>query len=60
MSFSVCDDPVSLSNGTVLANGSMAVYTCDTGYSLSGSSTRNCADDGTGWSGVAPSCGEFI
>ena len=43
-------------NGMVRQNGklqgSVANYTCDTGYGLVGSSPRVCQDDGT-WSGSA-------
>jgi len=46
-------------NGTVLApattRGSTAVYSCDTGYNLSGSKTRTCQPDGT-WNVAEPSC----
>ena len=31
-------------------------YTCNTGYELTGSNTRNCQSDGT-WSGNDPTCG---
>ena len=56
--FTVCDDPVAPQNGIVTSNGTLAVYTCDTGYSLSEWTQRDCADDGTGWSGTQPLCGE--
>ena len=45
-------------NGTVTSNGTLAVYTCDTGYAVSEGAERSCADNGTGWSGVQPLCGE--
>ena len=35
--------------------GSVATYTCDTGYNLNGDDTRTCQADGT-WSGVEPTC----
>ena len=44
---------VSLSTGVFI--GSRATYTCDSGYSLVGVSTRVCQNDGT-WSGRAPIC----
>ena len=40
--------------------GTMATYTCDTGYGLSGDITRTCDGDGSSpngvWSGSAPTC----
>ena len=34
---------------------STAVYTCNTGYNLTGDMTRTCQANGT-WSGIAPTC----
>ena len=45
---------VTVSDLTYLSNAS-ATYTCATGYSLSGSSTRSCQADGL-WSGSEPAC----
>ena len=36
---------------------SIATYTCDDGFVLTGTSTRTCRDDGT-WSDESPTCGE--
>ncbi len=33
----------------------VATYTCDTGYTLNGGSTRTCGSDGV-WSGSSPKC----
>ena len=41
-------------------NSSVAIYTCDVGYSLQGSAVRACKEDGTGWDIEAPTCGELI
>ena len=43
---------VSVRDNTV---GGVATYTCNTGYSLFGSTTRTCRNDGT-WSGDEPVC----
>ena len=40
---------------TILGDGTVATYTCDTGYTLNGGSTRTCGSNGM-WSGFAPSC----
>ena len=46
-------------NGTVrwtgLTNGSLAVYSCDKGYQLSGDRIRTCMSNGM-WSGQEPTC----
>ena len=50
-------DPV---NGIVtvtkpLASEAIAIYTCDSGYELSGDQTRTCMSNGM-WSGEEPTC----
>ena len=50
------DDPdfgAIITNGTRV--GSVARYSCSSGYQLDGSSTRVCQADGE-WSGEAPTC----
>ena len=42
-----------MSNGTTF--GSTAIYTCDTGYTLSGSSSRTCRTNGL-WTFFEPLC----
>ena len=44
---------VNTSSGTIF--GSTAMYTCDTGYTLSGSQTRTC-EAGGNWSSIDPVC----
>ena len=45
---------------TTTTFGSTANYVCNTGYTLSGGSTRTCQSDGT-WSGSPPTCaGEHL
>ena len=41
---------------TNVSTGQSAKYTCDAGFSIIGSDTRTCQDDGT-WSGSQPVCG---
>ena len=44
--------------GTIF--GSTATYTCDTGYTLSGSQSRNCGADGN-WTSSEPFCqGKYL
>ena len=58
-----CSDLPSLTNGDIDYGGgstnsrsvdTVATYTCDTGYTLTGGSTRTCVSGG--WSGSAPTC----
>jgi len=48
---------VDVSQGTTL--GRMATYNCIEEYRLIGEQTRTC-EAGGGWSGNAPTCGEFM
>ncbi len=50
-----CPTLLSPLNGRVSASGGTATYTCFTGYTLSGSTTRTCQTNGA-WSGTAPTC----
>lgn len=60
-----CDAPVSCSGATAPANGAVSsgtalynaqiTYSCDTGYTLTGTATRTCQADGS-FSGTAPTC----
>lgn len=54
-----CNKPGMLTNGTVVANGSLAIYMCNLGFSLNGESIRTCQTDGSGWSGNDPKCSEY-
>ena len=45
---------VNTSNGTTF--GSLATYTCDTGYTLSGSESRTCEDSGVWAVLTSPIC----
>ena len=52
---------VTVSSGfNPLSVGSVATYSCDPGYALLGTTTRNCADpdsDSVGtWTGAMPEC----
>lgn len=44
---------IGLSAGTVL--GSIATYSCDTGFSLNGVMVRECGTDGS-WADSVPTC----
>ena len=58
-----CGSPSEPDNGAVTFTSttfqSQATFTCDSGYSLEGSSSRTCQSDGT-WSGQAPVCNRGI
>ncbi len=60
----ICSDLPLLTNGMIYySEGSpanrpvdtMATYSCVTGYTLNGGTTRTCGSDGV-WSGSAPTC----
>ena len=56
-----CDSLISPSNGNVVVDGSgvgtVATYSCDTGYTLEGVSMRTCQNSAApSWSGSPPSC----
>ncbi|XP_064386180.1 sushi, von Willebrand factor type A, EGF and pentraxin domain-containing protein 1-like isoform X2 [Halichondria panicea] len=55
-----CGPPLTINNGQVSTSpgttfGSIATYTCNTGYTQNGPSTRTCQAD-TVWRGDAPTC----
>ncbi len=59
-----CSDLSTSTNGMISYNmetvslrpvGTVATYTCNTGYTLTGDTTRTCGSDGM-WSGKAPTC----
>ncbi|XP_069487009.1 sushi, von Willebrand factor type A, EGF and pentraxin domain-containing protein 1 isoform X2 [Ambystoma mexicanum] len=55
----VCQAPQEIENGSYILSGqsylSTVLYTCNTGYSLQGSSVLTC-DASAQWDGVAPTC----
>ena len=52
-----CGDPGTLTNGRRrLTNSTTVKYTCDTGYRLSGASTRFCTANNREWTGSVPQC----
>ena len=60
ISFTVCNSPPTLLNGNITSDGMTATYTCEQGYSMNGTQTRVCRQDGTGWNGEPPTCGNII
>ena len=55
-----CGDPGAVSDGVIptvsgTAVGDTVTYTCQSGYTLSGNSTRTCQPNGS-WSDNAPKC----
>ena len=47
---------VSYSDGRVpIVAGTVATYTCNTGYTLEGATTRTC-EENTGWNENLPTC----
>ena len=50
-------------HGSIITNGltygSMATYSCNTGYTIEGENIRNCQSDGD-WSGIIPTCNPVI
>ena len=59
-----CSDLIAPTNGMIGYNmgtasprpvNTVATYTCDTGFTLNGDTTRTCGSDGV-WSGSYPTC----
>ena len=46
-------------NVNISDDGSTAVFTCDSGYTMVGEQTLTCATDGSGWDISKPSCSTF-
>ena len=65
ISSAICEDLTDPTSGTVSINdtsrlpGTLATYTCNAGYLLSGAPQRICQDSGM-WSGAAPVCNRGI
>lgn len=57
-----CGTLLDPTNGTVTVTtstvGSMAIYTCNEGFTVIGSRTQTCVNDGL-WAPAAPICGKF-
>ncbi|KAH3843096.1 hypothetical protein DPMN_116603, partial [Dreissena polymorpha] len=52
----ICDDPPSINNGAVSANGLVATYSCKVQFALKGIRNRACGSNGQGWVGFEPTC----
>ena len=59
---SVCIHPGSISNGDIIIslNRTVANYICNNGFTLDGTATRLCKDDGSGWVEDEPICGKIL
>ena len=55
--FPVCAAVTKPDNGSTNYIDRTVRYSCDIGYSISGSEVRVCNDDGTGWTNSDPTCG---
>ena len=51
--------PAAPVNGDVISDGQMAVYSCAEGFTMQGTSTKNCGKEGAGWNSTAPTCSEY-
>ena len=62
MFVSVCIHPGSISNGDIIIslNRTVAIYICNNGFTLDGTATRFCKDDGSGWAEDEPKCGKNL
>lgn len=56
----MCEEPTIPSNGAMTSTGSIAVFACDAGYTISGSSATTCGTNGEGWLSTSPTCGKFL
>lgn len=54
-----CSPPSSPSSGSVVANKTNAIYSCEEGFVLKGPQQRSCQDNGLGWTGITPSCSKL-
>lgn len=41
---------------TLSEDGTSLTYACNVGYVLVGENTRDCRNDGTGWTEIDPNC----
>lgn len=53
-----CIEPNAPGNGSVFVDQPTITYSCDKGFTMSGSSTGFCNTDGTSWSIDTPTCGK--
>ncbi|KAL4230224.1 Sushi [Mactra antiquata] len=54
----VCNSPVIPENGNIIISTDemIAIYSCQTGYSLNGNHIRGCNNESSGWNGTDPGC----
>ena len=58
----MCKPPNTPAGGNISVSddGMIVQYSCEEGYTLTGTNTRNCQTDGSGWDESDPSCSKYF